>query len=100
MVRCARCGRPDCPGCAIASPPAARSVAIAWESDGAFGRRLWQTALATSTDPERAFGELPEGRVLTALGFAIAAELFAIGSFAIAAALVLFAFAPELSARV
>ena len=40
-------------------------------------RRLWQTARATTRDPDRFFSALPEGPIAPALRFAAISELFA-----------------------
>ncbi|HET9959151.1 MAG TPA: hypothetical protein VFQ61_31890 [Polyangiaceae bacterium] len=57
-----------------ANPP------LPWESNGGLPERLWGTALLTSVEPQRAFGELPEGKLGPAFTFAVIAELYAIGS--------------------
>jgi hypothetical protein len=62
--------------------------------------RLWFTALASSTEPSRTFGELPDGRVAPALAFALLAETLAIGSVGSLLALSALAIAPELSLRI
>ncbi|HYO95632.1 MAG TPA: hypothetical protein VER33_14020 [Polyangiaceae bacterium] len=99
-VSCARCGSASCGGC-DGKPKAAELVStLPWESrSGSWCQRLWYTALASSTQPLRVFGQLPDGRLLPALTFALVAELVAIGSVGSAAALVSWAMAPELFAR-
>lgn len=102
MVSCAVCRRQDCPGCAESTSPAQLvGSRLAWESgSGHWMRRLWFTALASSTEPARTFGELPEGRVGPALSFALLAETLAVGSLASLSALFALLLAPELFARV
>lgn len=98
MVTCAVCRRHDCPGCEVAASPASLAATrLAWEGkSGPWLQRLWFTALASSTEPGRTFGELPEGRVAPALGFALVAETLAVGSVASLAALFAVALAPDL----
>src|SRR4051812_28110222 len=79
-VTCAVCRRPECAGCEATLPPPLSATALAWEGkSGHWMRRLWFTALASSTEPSRTFGELPDGRVAPALAFALLAETLAIG---------------------
>jgi hypothetical protein len=95
-VTCARCGRPECVGCAPPTGSLTRS-ALPWEdARGSWSERLWRTALATSTEPRLTFGQLPEGPLLPAFLFAIAAELLAIGSLALVATPLLWMVAPYL----
>jgi hypothetical protein len=61
---------------------------------------LWFTALASSTQPAKIFGALPDGRVRSALAFALLAEIMAIGSLGSVLALAALAVAPDLSARI
>lgn len=94
-VTCATCGMPDCVGCSLpillASPEG-----VAWEcSSGNVHQRLWLTALATSTRPERVFGQLPEGRLVPAFAFAFLAEGVAIGSLVATAAMAVWFVAPD-----
>lgn len=98
-VSCARCRRHECAGC---SPSGAETAApLAWEqSEGGLSVRLWRTAIAASTQPGRVFGELPTGAVAPALGFALFAELVAIGSLGLLAALLLGAVMPDLALRI
>lgn len=101
MVTCAVCRRQDCAGCEAQVPLPLSATALAWESkSGHWMRRLWLTALASSTEPGRTFGELPDGRVAPALGFALLAETLAIGSLGSLLLLSGLALAPELSLRV
>jgi hypothetical protein len=75
-------------------------VALSWEkAPGSWPRRLFETALATSVEPERTFGELSDGSVRPAFVFAVVAEAFAIGSLSLVAVLAFAAFAPELALR-
>jgi hypothetical protein len=91
---CVRCGLTSCAGCAAAPRPA---FAVAWEDPGqAWWRRLWRTALASSLEPQRFFGQLPRGNVSEALTFALCAELFALGSLALLGAFGLWCIAPGL----
>lgn len=61
--------------------------------------RLWQTALDTSTDPERVFAELTPGSVWPALGFAVVSETLALGSLMLLGSGVLWLGAPEVGRR-
>jgi len=96
---CVGCGLTCCPGC----PPAPRvsRASLAWEDPGRpWWGRLWQTALASSLEPARFFGELPQGQVSAALAFAACAEVFALGSLGLLALLGLWLGAPELAQQV
>ncbi|MFZ5895401.1 MAG: hypothetical protein ACOY0T_30375 [Myxococcota bacterium] len=98
-VSCVVCGRADCSGCE--AQPAPTGPGIAWEGRGAsMAQRLWSTALSSSLEPARTFGALPDGAVAPALGFALLAELIAIGSFAVLVVLLGLAVAPRLSLNV
>lgn len=100
-VTCPQCRRAECAGCVLAVVPSAGASSVPWESArGGFRERLWRTALVTSTEAERTFGELPETSWRPALVFAVVAETFAIGSLAAAFALALFLIAPDLAGRV
>jgi len=61
--------------------------------------RLWQTALDTSTEPERVFAELTSGRVSPALRFAILSETLALGSLVLLGSGGLWLGAPELGRK-
>lgn len=101
MVSCAVCRRPDCAGCEVTATRPLSLVGLAWEGSSAhWMRRLWFTALASSTEPQKTFGELPEGRVAPALAFALLAESLAVGSLGSALVLAALAVAPEFSLRV
>jgi hypothetical protein len=77
-VVCARCGSSECTGCTASSEKSGFIAVIAWErSDAPMLRRLWQTARATTREPERFFESLPEGPIAPALRFAAISELFA-----------------------
>ncbi len=79
-VVCALCGDPGCPGCALEPTTRSGIVAIVpWERPGAGGvlLRMWNTARATTKDPESFFGSLPDGPVTSALAFAIVTEMVA-----------------------
>lgn len=78
-VVCARCGSSECTGCSAAASDKSGFIAvIPWErSDAPVLRRLWQTARATTRDPDHFFEALPEGPIAPALRFAVLAELVA-----------------------
>jgi len=70
---CVSCGLTSCAGCAGAVRPAS---AVAWEDTSqVWWRRLWRTALTSSLEPQRFFGQLPRGNVSEALAFALALTL-------------------------
>jgi hypothetical protein len=82
-VLCAVCGRSDCAGCpdVEGKRPA---TGTPWEqNDVPRLRRLWSTAILATIDGESFFGELGDGSVGAALGFALLCELFAIASLAV-----------------
>ena len=74
---------------------------LPWETRPGTGiERLWQTALSSSTEPERVFGELTAGRVTPALGFAfILAETLALGSLVLLGSVALWLVAPDLAGQ-
>ncbi len=77
-VVCARCGSSDCTGCSAGAEKSGFIAVVAWErSDAPVLRRLWQTARATTRDPDRFFSALPEGPIAPALRFAAISELLA-----------------------
>jgi hypothetical protein len=77
-VVCARCGSSDCTGCSAAAERSGFIAIVPWErSDAPMLRRLWQTARATTRDPEHFFEALPEGPIAPALRFAAISELLA-----------------------
>jgi len=96
---CVICGLAACQGCA---PAPQRPISlIVWEDPSQpWWLRLWHTALASSLEPQRFFGELPVGKVGEALAFATCAEVFALSSVAVPVALGLRIVAPELTNQV
>jgi hypothetical protein len=95
VALCVRCGLTFCAGCAALAPLSPDST-LPWEGSARHWLiRLWQTALATSVEPQKFFGELPLGRVAPALGFALLAEAVALGSVALLAGAALQLCAPE-----
>lgn len=80
-IMCAVCLRPECPGCAPAAPSSGRAHPLSWEhKTGSLSERLWDTALSTSLEPVRTFGQLSEGGLGKAVSFAVFAETLAIAS--------------------
>jgi hypothetical protein len=95
---CARCGLGACSGCAPQSLPP--PTCLPWEdSPRPWLDRLWQTALTSSTEPERIFGKLGSGRVTPALGFAALAETLALGSLVLVGGVALWLVSPELAGQ-
>lgn len=86
-VLCARCGAPDCAGCAPAEEQSGIVAIVPWERDGAAWQRLWATTTMTTRGAEAFFGALPDGSLSRPLGFALAAEALATGTTAAAWAL-------------
>lgn len=77
-VLCARCGQSDCPGSCDDVLASGVFVLIPWERlDGPWLKRLFATGRATTVEPEAFFERLPDGPVIPALLFAVAAELLA-----------------------
>jgi len=99
-VLCALCRRVECAGCEVAAiEPHIDS--LAWEQLGqSVSRRLWHTALRSSTEPTQMFGALPAGNVAPALCFALLAETIAIGSFGVVVVGLSLAIAPRFSLAV
>lgn len=96
MAFCVRCGLEACAGCD--GPDSGDLAPLPWEdSPRHWLRRLWQTALSSSVEPQRTFGELPQGTVGSALAFAVLAETFALGSLGGLAAITLRLVAPRLA---
>jgi hypothetical protein len=97
IAMCVACGLTLC---ACAPRPAPAVSSLAWEDLGQpWWTRLWRTAVATSLEPQRFFGELPHGDVTAALAFAACAEVFALGSLAVPVAFALCWLAPELTTQ-
>ncbi|MGH7329156.1 MAG: hypothetical protein ACREJX_12470, partial [Polyangiaceae bacterium] len=100
-VVCARCGSSECTGCTAAAGDKSGFIAvIPWErSDASVMRRLWQTARATTRDPERFFEALPEGPIAPAVRFAALAELTASTAMIFAVLAATTCIAPSMIAR-
>lgn len=81
-VLCARCGQPDCAGCEDPSELEGSGLVaiVPWERPGTTWQRLWATARATTVSADTFFAALPDGPVRPAAGFALLAELLAVGS--------------------
>lgn len=81
-VLCARCGQPDCAGCAPGNEGDSGVVTIVpWERPaGSAWARLWSTASATTLGADTFFASLPDGEISPAVRFAILAETLAIVS--------------------
>ncbi len=81
-ILCAVCGRSDCAGCAAVEADEGSGVVaiVPWERPGPGGARFWSTCNATTQGAETLFRALPDGEVSKALGFAVVAELVAVGS--------------------
>ncbi len=100
VVRCVRCGQPDCAGCDDAPRAALDPAELAWEAGrGTLGSRLWATAVASSVEPGRTFGLLQDGPLASAFAFSLLAETLAIGSVGLVALGLSFALVPELTAK-
>src|SRR5271154_81442 len=84
-VVCARCGNAECPGCVNDSARSGIIAVVPWERlGGPAPQRLWATARAATFDAERFFESLPDGPIDMALGFAVASEMIAVTTMAIA----------------
>jgi hypothetical protein len=82
-VVCAACGRPDCSGCHHETTGGRRPTGTPWEQNSVPPlRRLWRTAILATVDGEAFFGELGDGSLGAALGFALLCEFCAIASLA------------------
>jgi hypothetical protein len=81
-VICAICGRGDCPGCLEDRSGASGVIAIVpWErAHASWSGRFFATVQATTRGAEGFFCALPDGPVSPAFGFALLAEIFAVGS--------------------
>jgi hypothetical protein len=99
-VLCATCHRAECAGCEPDPLEANQEPTLAWEYGAhSVTRRLWRTALRSSTEPARVFGALPDGNIAPALCFALLAETVAVGSFGVVAVGLALAIAPQFSLR-
>jgi hypothetical protein len=78
-VVCARCGEADCLGCDPEEERSGFLTIVPWEraGQGSSLRRLWLTAHLATQQPESFFEALPDGALVPALRFAMAAELLA-----------------------
>jgi hypothetical protein len=84
-VVCARCGNAECQGCVQQGYRSGIVAVVPWERPGVSAtQRLWATARAATFDAERFFESLPDGPVDTALAFAVASEMIAVATMAIA----------------
>jgi len=97
-VLCAQCGMADCVGNCEELTASGVFVLVPWErGDGAALRRLFATSRAATLDAESFFERLSDGAVTPALGFAIAAELLAALSLAVAVTVPLAALFPDVA---
>jgi hypothetical protein len=103
-VVCARCGRPDCPGCARTEEttlPSGVIEIVPWERPGAsLWFRLWATARGATRSAPTFFATLSAGSVGAPLRFALLCEVLAVGSVGLVLAAVLAAVAPDLALRI
>src|SRR5258708_17000882 len=77
-VVCARCGDAECPGCVNDLMRSGVVALVPWERPGRpVFERLWETARATTLDPQHFFEGLPDGPLLPALRFAATREVVA-----------------------
>lgn len=76
-IVCAMCGSAECPGCAEERTKSGIVAIVPWERAGTLSSRLWSTARSTTLDAERFFHTMPDGPIVPALRFAVAAELCA-----------------------
>ncbi len=100
-VVCARCGRPDCPGCEPLDETTLPSGVISivpWERPGLSAwARLWATARAATRSAPAFFQNLPPGATGPATLFAIVSELCAVASWSIVLVGLAAALAPQLT---
>ncbi|HQP35036.1 MAG TPA: hypothetical protein PLI95_07655 [Polyangiaceae bacterium] len=100
-VVCARCGRPDCPGCESpeeTTHPSGVIAIIPWERPiGSTWSRLWSTSLAVSLRTDSFFGPLSAGEVAPSLRYSIACETIAVASVALSLAAAVFAIIPGIT---
>jgi hypothetical protein len=84
-VVCARCGSAECQGCLNEAYRSGIIAVVPWERLGVSAPvRLWATARAATFDAERFFESLPDGPIDSALGFAVASEMIAVTTMALA----------------
>ena len=100
VVTCTVCGSSDCQGCVMPVQTQGGLQTLSWEQSGRWGTRLWNTAAASGTAPSQFFGALPDGRCAPAFAFAIFAEIFAVGSLGVVAALIALLVSPSISYRI
>lgn len=102
-VVCARCGRPDCPGCEPIDETTLPSGVISivpWERPGpSVWARLWATARATTRSAPQFFQSLPPGDHGPAVIFAVVSELVAVTSWLMVLAALLAALDPHVALR-
>jgi len=102
-VVCARCGRPDCPGCEPIDETTLPSGVISivpWERPGQSAwTRLWATARSATRSAPQFFQSLPPGETAPALLYAVVSELCAVSSWALTLAAILAALAPDVALR-
>ena len=102
-VVCARCGRPDCPGCEPLDETTLPSGVISivpWERPGQSAwKRLWATARSATRSAPQFFQSLPPGQLGPAVLFAVVSELCAVCSWGLLLALLLAAPSPQLAIR-
>jgi hypothetical protein len=100
-VVCARCGRPDCPGCESLEEntlPSGVISIVPWERPGMSAwSRIWSTARAATRAAPQFFESLPPGDLGPAIRFAVLSELAAIVSWTLVLSLLLIAIAPSLA---
>ncbi|HNS96539.1 MAG TPA: hypothetical protein PKL73_06280 [Polyangiaceae bacterium] len=86
-VVCARCGKPDCPGCDSLDETTLPSGVISivpWERPGTSAwSRLWLTARAATRSAASFFQSLPPGSHTSAFSFSLIAEFYAVVSWAV-----------------
>ncbi len=98
-VVCARCGDPECAGCAPSELTRSGIVTVVpWERPGGFLERLWGTARLSSVEAAGFFSVLPDGPLGPALRFALAAETIA-ATFAVAPFVAFFFLLPGVASR-
>jgi len=102
-VVCARCGKPDCPGCESLDEttlPSGIISIVPWERPGqSTWVKLWLTARATTRSAPQFFQSLPPGDHAPAFLFAVVAELCAVVSWALLLGVLLVLPAPDVALR-